>query len=113
MKKEMSMEVRFLIAFALTGLVLFLPPYFYKPAHDPNQALFRVQHSDDQLGVTFDYSDGRAAAKKTFQFTKNSYLVQVTSQVSENGVQIPHSLTWRGGFGDNSIVNAATVESSL
>ena len=30
------------------------------PANDPNQALFRVEHSPDNLGITFRYSDGRA-----------------------------------------------------
>src|SRR5580700_4458395 len=35
MKKELSMEMRLLIAFVLMGLVLFLTPYIYKPATAP------------------------------------------------------------------------------
>jgi YidC/Oxa1 family membrane protein insertase len=79
------------------------------PPNDPNKGLFRVERSGD-LGVTFEYSDGRTATKKTFQFMPNSYLVAITSQVVDNGVLLPHELTWRGGFGDQTIVNPASVE---
>src|SRR5271166_2901063 len=34
-KKELSMEIRLLIAFALMFLVLFVTPYIYKPAPSP------------------------------------------------------------------------------
>src|SRR5713101_129595 len=37
-KKEMSMEVRLLIAFVLMGLVLFVTPYIYKPPPAPPAA---------------------------------------------------------------------------
>ncbi len=75
------------------------------PSNSTNDKLYRVTKSDDGLGVTFDYSDGRITSKKTFQFAKNSYLVKITSQVLENGVLIPHSLVWRGGFGDSTGTN--------
>jgi YidC/Oxa1 family membrane protein insertase len=79
------------------------------PPNDPNKGLFKVERSGD-LGVTFEYSDGRTATKKTFQFMPKSYLVQITSQVVDNGVLLPHELTWRGGFGDQTIVNPSSVE---
>src|SRR5690349_2511235 len=82
------------------------------PPNDPNKGLFTVERSGD-LGVTFEYSDGRTATKKTFQFMPKSYLVQITSQVVDNGVLLPHELTWRGGFGDQTIVNPASVENDL
>jgi YidC/Oxa1 family membrane protein insertase len=82
------------------------------PPNDPNKGLFRVERSGD-LGVTFEYSDGRTATKKTFQFMPKSYLVEITSQVVDNGVLLPHELTWRGGFGDQTIVNPASVEGTL
>jgi len=82
------------------------------PPNDPNKGLFKVERSGD-LGVTFEYSDGRTATKKTFQFMPKSYLVQITSQVVDNGVLLPHELTWRGGFGDQTIPNPASVEGSL
>ncbi|MGH9666146.1 MAG: membrane protein insertase YidC, partial [Bryobacteraceae bacterium] len=37
-KKESSMETRLLLAFLLTGLLLFLTQYFYKPAPPPKTA---------------------------------------------------------------------------
>ncbi len=83
------------------------------PANDPNQALFQVSRSEDELGLTFDYSDGRMAIKKTFQFEPKSYLVQISSQVVDNGVLMPHSMMWRGGFGDSTVINAATIEHTL
>jgi len=83
------------------------------PHADLNKGLFQVQRTADQLGVTFEYSDGRTSAKKTFQFMPNSYLVQVTSQVADNGVLVPHDLTWRGGFGDQTLPTPAIVEDSI
>src|SRR6185295_5449437 len=37
------------------------------PPNDPNKGLFKMERSGE-LGVTFEYSDGRTATKKTFQF---------------------------------------------
>jgi YidC/Oxa1 family membrane protein insertase len=82
------------------------------PPNDPNKGLFRVERTGD-LGVTFEYSDGRTATKKSFQFMPKSYLVEITSQVIDNGVLLPHELTWRGGFGDQTIANPASVEGTL
>jgi YidC/Oxa1 family membrane protein insertase len=77
------------------------------PQTDPNSELFRV--SQDGLNLEFEFSDGRADTKRTFRFAQNSYLVQVTSQVTANGVLAPHSLEWRGGFGDSTIPNAGST----
>lgn len=76
-----------------------------QPSNNPNDKLYKVTRSADGLTVDFEYSDGRLTAKKTFQFTKNSYLVKVSSQVVENGVLLPHALVWRGGFGDATGTN--------
>jgi YidC/Oxa1 family membrane protein insertase len=83
------------------------------PASDPNKGLFEVERSADNLAVTFLYSDGRTATKKTFQFMQKSYLVQITCQVVDNGVLLPHELTWRGGFGDQTLPTPAGVEDTL
>jgi YidC/Oxa1 family membrane protein insertase len=77
------------------------------PATDPNTALFHVDRSADGLNFKFEFSDGHTDTKKTFRFAQASYLVQVTSQVTENGVLAPHEIAWRGGFGDEAVVNAA------
>jgi YidC/Oxa1 family membrane protein insertase len=82
-----------------------------KPTTDPNNSLFRVDRSGDNL--TFEFSDGRMDVKKVFEFAKQSYLARLTSNVSQNGVMLPHSLEWRGGFGDETIVNPAAVQHAL
>lgn len=83
------------------------------PPGDPNKGLFKVARSEDNLGVTFEYSDGRTGTKKSFQFMPDSYLVQITSQVMDNGVLLPHEFTWRGGFGDETIPNPASTDHTL
>jgi len=82
-----------------------------KPTTDPNTALYKVDRSGDNL--TFEFSDGRMDVKKTFEFAKDSYLARVTSQVSQNGVMLPHLLEWRGGFGDETINNPAAIQHGL
>jgi YidC/Oxa1 family membrane protein insertase len=83
------------------------------PATDPNTALFKVDRSSDNLRLAFEFSDGRAVVKKSFQFAKKSYLVQVTSEVAQNGVLAPHSLAWRGGFGDATVANPSADQRTL
>lgn len=64
-------------------------------------------------GVDFEFSDGRVYCKKTFRTKPGSYLVQVSSEVLEAGVAIPHLLVWRGGFGDSTVPNAAPARHSI
>jgi YidC/Oxa1 family membrane protein insertase len=82
------------------------------PDPDPNKGLYVVKRPDP-LTVSFEYSDGRVDVKKSFRFTQKSYLVNVASQVTQNGAPLPHALAWRGGFGDSTIVNAATTQLAL
>ncbi len=84
-----------------------------QPSNNPNDKLYKVTRSADGMTVDFEYSDGRLTAKKTFTFTKSSYLVKVTSQVIENGVLLPHALVWRGGFGDATGINPTADARSL
>lgn len=77
-----------------------------QPSTDPNTALFHVDQPDP-LTLNFEFSDGRTVTKKSFQFVDNSYLVAVSTEVSQNGILTPHSFTWRGGFGDQTISTAA------
>ena len=82
-------------------------------ATDPNTALFKTTRSGDGLELSFEFSDGRALTKKTFRFTQNSYLVGVTSEITQNGTAVPHLLTWRGGFGDPTVRNPQSVQHAL
>ncbi len=82
-------------------------------ATDPNTALFKTTRSGDGLEISFEFSDGRALTKKTFHFTQKSYLVGVTSEITQNGTAVPHQLTWRGGFGDPTVRNPVSVQHAL
>lgn len=82
------------------------------PSTDANTRLFQVQQPDN-LSVNFEFSDGRMDVKKSFRFLKDSYLVTVDSTVTQNGQPVPHSLAWRGGFGDNTENNALANQHAL
>ena len=70
-----------------------------------NGALYTQTADPDGLGVTYEFSDGHTAVRKTFRFQKNSYLVQVSSEVTAGGQPVPSMIEWRGGFGDLTLAN--------
>lgn len=80
---------------------------------DPNQVLFVPTRTPDNLGIQFEYSDGKTTVRKQFHFGQNSYLTDVRSEVIANGVPTPHVLTWRGGFGDQQVRNPADQQHSV
>jgi len=84
-----------------------------QPSIDPNQALFRAKLAPDGLGIDFDYSDGTLAVRKSFQFRKDRYLAQFSSEVMQAGSGLAHLVVWRGGFGDFATLNAAGKQHSL
>lgn len=78
-----------------------------------NDALYKVDRTGDGLNLSFEYSDGRIEAKKLFKFAKDSYLVTVDTQMLDNGVPLAHSIEWRGGFGDVTVVNRSNDEHAV
>ena len=84
-----------------------------KPASDLNHAAWKQTVDPDGLGVTFEFSDGHTAARKTFRFQKNSYLSQMTAEVRVDGKPIPAMLDWRAGFGDLTIPSPSSDEQVL
>jgi len=84
-----------------------------KPETDLNQALFVAKRTEDGLGIDFDFADGKVTARKSFRFTKSSYLGEISTQVVVNGVQIPHLVAWRGGFGDSTVMNYSALVQTL
>jgi YidC/Oxa1 family membrane protein insertase len=84
-----------------------------KPSTDLNQALYAVKPDPDNLGVTFEYSDGNVQSRKSFQFEKRSYLSRMSAEVTEGGRTIPAWVSWRGGFGDLAVTGAASAGYSL
>ena len=84
-----------------------------KPSADVNKSIFKQTVDPDGLGVTYEFSDGHTAARKTFRFQKSSYLSQMTAEVSQDGRPIPSMLEWRGGFGDLTLPSPSSAESTL
>lgn len=89
-------------------------PFAYAAESDLNQALFRTSTGGSgarlqaPISLAFEWSDGNLTARKTFRFSRNSYVVDVDSDLTQNGAPLPHSLIWRGGFGDAAAPDAAT-----
>ncbi|MCC6362569.1 MAG: membrane protein insertase YidC [Bryobacterales bacterium] len=76
----------------------------------PDSVLYVATRSGDGLTISFEYSDGKLHAKKTFAFDKNRYRVQFSSEISDQGRAIPHLVAWRGGFGDFSVSNTLSTQ---
>jgi len=94
-----------------------LPAALYFPAQKPgvdlNKALYEAQINPDGLGISFDYSNGKVAAHKSFQFRKASYLLDVSTSVTDEGKPLAHEIEWRGGFGDMAATNPAGDQQTL
>ena len=78
-----------------------------------NWAWYKQTVEPDGLGVSYVYSDGHTSVHKSFRFQKNSYLSQVSSEVSTDGQAVTHMIQWRGGFGDLTISNPSGAELTL
>jgi YidC/Oxa1 family membrane protein insertase len=84
-----------------------------KPSADLSEVLFSDKPAADGLGIDYEFSNGRTVARKSFRFVKNSYLSRVAFSVTENGAGLAHLLTWRAGFGDASVQNAAASQHAV
>ncbi|MBK5290185.1 MAG: membrane protein insertase YidC [Acidobacteriia bacterium] len=78
-----------------------------------HQALHQMTVSPDKLRVEFVYGDAEWQARKIFQFKKDSYLTEVSSTLSQKGQPKQHLLSWRGGFGDETVIGAAASQHSV
>ena len=84
-----------------------------KPTANVNQGYYTQTADPDGLGVTYEFSDGHTTVRKVFRFQKNSYLSQVSAEVTLNGQPIPSLLQWRGGFGDLTVANPSNAQRTL
>jgi YidC/Oxa1 family membrane protein insertase len=80
---------------------------------DPNQVFYVATRTPDNLGIQFQFSDGKTTVQKQFHFGQKSYLTDVRSEVIAGGVPVAHVLTWRGGFGDQQVRNPADQQHSV
>ena len=70
-----------------------------------NSGLYSAKPTEDGLGIEYEFSNGKNYARKSFRFSKNSYLSQIATEVKQNGVPTQHLIEWRGGFGDATVLN--------
>ncbi len=84
-----------------------------QPSRDLNQALWVSRPGPGGLSVSYEYSDGRTHALKTFALEHDGYLVQYADDVTLNGAGLPHLIEWRGGFGDMAVQNAAGQQATI
>jgi len=70
-----------------------------------NYSNYAAKPSASGLGIEYEFSNGKLYARKSFEFSKNGYLSQVSTEVSINGQPTAHSIEWRGGFGDASVAS--------
>ena len=80
---------------------------------DPNTVLYQATLLPDGTGISYEFSDGKTSIHKFFQFSKDSYQSEVKTAVVENNVPVPHFLTWRGGFGDQTVHAAPGTEHTV
>ncbi len=84
-----------------------------KPAVNLDGALYAAEPAPDGLGIMYRFADGGVLSEKSFRFKKDSYLVEISSEVRQGPVQIPHLLAWRGGFGDPTIENPGNTQRTI
>ena len=76
-----------------------------KESNALNFGLYNAKPDADGMGIQYEFSDGVNYAKKTFRFTPNGYLTQLTTEVTHDGAPVDHMIAWRGGFGDPTVLN--------
>jgi YidC/Oxa1 family membrane protein insertase len=84
-----------------------------QPAAKVNWTYYTETGDPDGLGVAYAFSDGHTSVRKVFRFQKNSYLLQVSTEVASDGQAIPHMIEWRGGFGDFTVTSAVANQRTL
>lgn len=84
-----------------------------KPDVDLDQALFLARPQPGGLGIDFEFSDGSVICRKSFRVLQETYLSEISSEVTLRGTEVPHLLVWRGGFGDYKVPNAADAQHTV
>jgi YidC/Oxa1 family membrane protein insertase len=82
-----------------------------QPTSDLNKALWVARPGQET--ISFEYSDGRTHARKTFAFQRDGYMVQYSDEVMQGEAGLPHLDQWRAGFGDMAVQNAAGQQATI
>ena len=83
------------------------------PTAKVNWTYYTQTGDPDGLGVAYAFSDGHTSVRKVFRFQRNSYLLQVSTEVASDGQTVPHMIEWRGGFGDFTVTSAVANQHTL
>jgi YidC/Oxa1 family membrane protein insertase len=67
-----------------------------------NKALFVVTRDGDK--ATLEYDSNGLHARKVLQFDPQNYQFTYDSALTDSGRDVPYSVLWRNGFGDQSLV---------
>jgi YidC/Oxa1 family membrane protein insertase len=78
-----------------------------------NWAYYAPTLEPDGLGVAYAFTDGSVSVRKVFRFQKNSYLSEVSTEVTVDGKPVPSMVQWRGGFGDFTVPNPTISQETL
>ncbi len=78
-----------------------------------NWAYYAQTPEPDGLGVAYAFTDGSVSVRKVFRFQKNSYLSEVSTEVTVDGKPVPSMIQWRGGFGDFTVPNPTINQETL
>ncbi len=83
------------------------------PSANLDKALWVPRPSADGQTIEYEFSDGHTTAKKTFAFQHDGYMVQFADEVKLNGMELPHLVQWRAGFGDMAVPAAAGHQETI
>lgn len=78
-----------------------------------NNGLYVATPQPGGLGIQYEFSDGKYYAKKSFEFSKDGYLSQAVTEVTENGTPVDNMIQWLGGFGDITVQNRGAIQQSV
>jgi YidC/Oxa1 family membrane protein insertase len=66
-----------------------------------SKALFVPQHNGER--VVLEYAAGGIHARKELRFDRENYEISFQSVLTRDGKNVPHSVVWQSGFGDQSL----------
>jgi YidC/Oxa1 family membrane protein insertase len=78
-----------------------------------NWAYYTQTMEPGGLGVVYAFTDGSVSVRKVFRFQKDSYLSEVSAEVTVEGKPVPNMIQWRGGFGDFTVANPPSTQETI
>ena len=83
------------------------------PALDKILSEARYVATQEGTRVSFEYQAGGIHSRKTFDFDPEKYKTVVSTELSRNGVAVPHEVVLQGEFGDQSHTDVAAKRNAI